>query len=129
MIAVGRPDDHAVTSAELSELLEDMKFFGAPPEEIAQARHDYLARVVSGAYDVLPSNANAARLFVCLQTQWRMIGISTMSAARIIRTGLDYSVIAPTAAAYGIELGEGDMVRIAIMENSALNAWAEEAGK
>lgn len=106
-----------------------MAFYGAPPEAIAKARADYAPSVVRGPYDVMHANVVAVRVFQALQTQWRTVGISTMSAARIVRTGLDYSAIAPTALAWGIELGDGDMPRLAYLEATALNAWAAEASK
>jgi len=77
--------------------------------------------------DILFDNVTAVRLFAAMQTQWRTVTLSTMSAARLIRTGLDYGVLDVTARMSGLEPKPTDFIRLQIMEVTAINAWAEEA--
>ncbi|MFD3263329.1 DUF1799 domain-containing protein [Phenylobacterium ferrooxidans] len=78
-------------------------------------------------FPILPANGSAVRLFQALQTQWRTTAISTMAKAVIVRTGLDYAVIEPTARLSGLALESDDFIRVRVMETAALNAFHDEA--
>jgi len=107
---------------------EDLKSFGLPPAEIEKALADFGARAQpQGPLDIMAQNVRAVRLFEALQTQWRVTALSTMNMARLIRTGLDYTAIAPVAAMSGLKVKKSDFTRLRVMEITALNAWAEEA--
>ena len=116
-------------TSEIESMLEDLRVFGFPAEEIEKARADLMAqRRAPDAFDVHPDNVFAVRLFLAMQTQWSAMALSTMSSARIIRTGLKYEVLETTArlAALG-EISADDFIRIRNMEIEALEAWAEAA--
>lgn len=49
-----------------------------------------------------PENLEALHLLSALNTQWRTEGISTMSAAKLVYIGFDYSVIPATAEMMGL---------------------------
>ncbi len=115
-----------MSRAELDALCEDMAAFGAPPEEIAKARADYLSAVLPAEYDVLHANVPAVRLFQALQTQWRTEALSTLGAARVVRTGLDYAAIEPTGRMMALEVDADAFSRLQVLEIHALNAWAEQ---
>lgn len=67
------------------------------------------------------------RLFLGMATQWRMASLSTMSAARLIQTGLDYGVLEGVARMSGLGPVEADdFARVQIMESEALAAFADE---
>lgn len=74
-------------------------------------------------------NASAIRLLIAMQTQWRTQPLSTWSSARLVRTGLDYSVIDFTARSRAIDLTPEDFLRLQCAEAECLTAWSEEAGK
>lgn len=78
-------------------------------------------------FQVLPANVAAVKAFLALQTQWRWISLSTMGAARILRTGLVYEAIETTCRLRRIALAGDDFERIQVMEAAALAAWSEEA--
>ncbi len=107
--------------------MEDLEEFGAPPEAIADARAAFTRSVQPDAFPIMPVNETAVRLFLALSTQWKTTALSTMSSARLVRIGLDYGVVEPTARLAGLDLGEGDFRRLQILEASALKAWSEEA--
>ena len=110
-------------------MLEDLRMFGFPAEEIQKAADDLMAqRRAPDAFAVHPHNVFAVRLFLAMQTQWSTVTLSTLSAARIIRLGLKYEVLETAArlAALG-EISADDFIRIRNMEIDALEAWAEAA--
>lgn len=78
-------------------------------------------------FQILPANEAAVRLFQALQTQWRTTAISTMAKALVIRTGLEYAAIEPTARMAGLQLEGDDFIRLRVMETAALNAFYDEA--
>jgi hypothetical protein len=116
-------------TVEIESMLEDLRAFGFPPEEIAKAAADLLAqRRAPDAFAVHPHNAFAVRLFLAMQTQWSAVALSTLSAARMIRIGLKYEVLETTARLAGLgEISADDFIRIRNMEIDALEAWAEAA--
>lgn len=80
-----------------------------------------------GVFPILAANEAAVRLFQALQTQWRTTAISTMAKAMVIRTGLEYAAIEPTARMAGLQLEGDDFIRLRVMETAALNAFHDEA--
>lgn len=98
------------------------------PAERAKATATFAAMAAPDApFVVFGENALAVRLFMALATQWRISSLSTMSAARLVQTGLDYGVIRETAALTGLrEIGPSDFRRLQVMEAEALAAWREE---
>ncbi len=44
---------------------------------------------------MFPENWKALQVFLALATQWRMVGVSTMTTVRLIQTGIDYAAIVP----------------------------------
>ena len=73
-----------------------------------------------------PDNVTALRWLLAVQTQWRSAVLSTMSSARLIRTGLDYAALEPAARLAGLEPGPDDFVRLRALEVEVLSVWAEE---
>ena len=73
-----------------------------------------------------PDNIKPLQLFTALQTQWRTEAMSTMSSARIIKTGLDYTAIPPTARMVEIKLDKTLFADLRLMEATALKLWSEE---
>ncbi|WP_161495027.1 DUF1799 domain-containing protein [Caulobacter sp. BP25] len=110
-------------------MLEDLRAFGYPPAEIQKASDDLMAqRRAPDTFQVHPHNAFAVRLFLAMQTQWSTLALSTMSAARLVRLGLKYEVLEIAARLAGLgEISADDFIRIRLMENDALEAWAEAA--
>lgn len=60
-------------------------------------------------------------------TQWNSVTLSTMSAARWIRTGLKYESLAVAERMAGESLDQDGLTRLRILEGAALAAWAAEA--
>lgn len=105
-----------------------MEAFGLPQDYIAAAMADFAkAAAPEDDFPVLPANETAVRLFQALQTQWRTTAISTMAKAVIVRTGLEYTAIEPTARMSGLALEGDDFIRLRVMETAALNAFHDEA--
>lgn len=76
---------------------------------------------------VFAENARAVRLFLAMATQWRMTSLSTLSAARLVQTGLDYGVLEGVARMTGHgQVEPEDFARLQIMEGEALAAFADE---
>lgn len=78
------------------------------------------------AFDVYGENVVACRLFLAMQTQWRVVALSTMAAARTLRTGLDYATLEPTARLSGLAPTPDDFDRLRIMEAEAIAAFGEQ---
>jgi hypothetical protein len=76
--------------------------------------------------EIFPENAGAVRLFLKLATQWRTEALSTLGSATIIRTGLDYGVVEPTARMSGLAMDEGLLGQLQVLEAAALSAWSKE---
>lgn len=73
-----------------------------------------------------PKTIKPLRLFMLLQTQWRTESLTTMSTAKIIRTGLDYAAIPTTARLAGIKCGRKTFAALRVMEAEARRIWAEQ---
>ena len=63
--------------------------------------------------------------FLAMATQWRCQSLNTMARATIVRTGLDYPALEPTARMIGLDLAADDFTRVRLMEGEALTAWRE----
>lgn len=108
--------------------------FGAPQSVIESLRERARRmRAEEDSYEIEAVNAAAVRLFIALQSQWRVVVLSNWSRAEIRRVGLDYAAIEPTARLLGIEVGTptdadpGDFARLRLMEHEALIVWSQEA--
>lgn len=101
--------------------------FGMPETEIAKARADFaVLPTAPDALPIHPENIRAVRLFLAMATQWDCLALSTLGAARVVRTGLKYPVLDFVAAKRGLgEVTEDDFLRVQILEGEALNAWTE----
>lgn len=60
-------------------------------------------------------------LFMALGTQWKWIGAGMAGA---FRSGLDYGVIAPTAAALEVALTSDVFNDIRVLERESLKVWS-----
>ena len=121
-------------SAELSRedaagFVEDLRAFGLSEAEIARAQGQVAAAAPEEHFTVHPDNAVALRLFIALQTQWRTASLSTMGKAQVIRTGLDYGVVASTAQFEELQVGRDDFGRLRTLEYEALDAWAHSRAR
>lgn len=125
-MAVGRASPTQTTNTELDRLVEDLRHYGAPEDVIAQAIADFGATVEDPTFLVHPDNVVAVRLFRAMSTQWRMLTISTLSNARVVRTGLIYEALPTVTAMSGLTPAPDDFARLQIMEAEALAAWREE---
>lgn len=106
-------------------MADDYEWMGAPAEVVAQIRAEARGSDPDEGFAVHPDNETAVRLFLALATQWRSQSLSTMTRAALIRTGLDYAAIEPTARMTRLELSADDFGRLRIMEAEALTAWRE----
>lgn len=70
---------------------------------------------------IWPDMLDGYGLFVAMGTQWRMVGGMAGTQA----TGLDYGVLAPTAAASGIAMTPTVFSDVRALEAEALRAWSE----
>ncbi|MFM0736813.1 DUF1799 domain-containing protein [Paraburkholderia xenovorans] len=94
--------------------------FGARSEDVERARKQQ----TEDDFDVYPENWPAVQVFLALSTQWRAVGISTMTKARIVHTGLDYAVIEPVFRMMGIKPKRRVAIfqKLRVMEEAALDA-------
>lgn len=98
---------------------------GAPADVVAQIRAEARGSLPDSGFAVHPDNGTAVRVFLAMATQWRIAPLSTMTKAVMIRTGLDYAALEPTARMAGHALGDIDFARIRVMESEAITAWSE----
>jgi hypothetical protein len=98
--------------------------FGARPEDVARAREQQ----ADTDFEVYPENWLAVQVFLALSTQWRAVGISTMTKARIVHTGLDYAVIEPVFRMMDIKPKRRAAIfqKLRVMEEAALDALLPE---
>lgn len=114
-----------ISRPELERVADDYEWMGAPAETVAKIRAEARGSIPDSGLAIHPANENAVRLFLAMATQWRCQSLNTMARATIVRTGLDYPALEPTARLAGLELAEDDFVRIRLMEGEALTAWRE----
>lgn len=121
-MALGRQDDADVLPAEAARMIEELEFFGAPESVLEETRTSLLKVTRDEAFLVHPINIPAVKVFLAMQTQWREVGTMT----RVLRRGLDYSVLPIVTAGEGLEpLAGDDFRRFRILEVEAMNAWSE----
>lgn len=116
-----------ISRPELEQVADDYEWMGAPAEVVAQIRAEARGTEPDTGFAVHPENETAVRLFLQLGTQWSWISLSTMAKAMMVRTGLRYETVEPTARMAGLTIGEGDFARLRLMESEALVAWRESA--
>jgi len=105
-----------------------MREAGFGEAAIAAARAEAVRSIRLEPFRPHPANLAAVRLFLALQTQWRGVALSTMTEARLLRTGLDYGVVRETAELEQLALSlPDDFRRIRIMEAEAMDAWSQQA--
>lgn len=107
-------------------MIEDARAFGYSEAAIAQLAAEADAADDDDGLAIHPENVTAVRWLLALQTQWRVIALTTSTQAEVRRTGLDYSVLDTTARLAGLEPEADDFTRLRILEAEALGAWAEE---
>jgi len=71
---------------------------------------------------VWPENWPALRLFLAVQTQWRIAGMAG------VPIGLDYAALPVAARALRLRLDAGLLRRLQVIEAEALSAMAERRG-
>lgn len=108
--------------------MEDLREFGAPPEVIEAAEERARAAKVhdDGTFAVHWSNVTAVKWFSAMRTQWRVTGLSTLSSARLLRTGLDYGAARDTAHLCGLEPEAEDFDKLRVLEAEALIIHTEQ---
>lgn len=97
-----------------------MEKAGASPDNIARE----LAKLPAADPEDLPEidaddEGKSFGLFMALSTQWKTAGLSA------IRTGLDYSAVAPVAAGLKIEVTPQIFLDLQLMEQEALKVQSE----
>jgi hypothetical protein len=111
--------------AEVAKAVEHMREDGFSQAQIDAFLAKRPVRRRAEALLVHPANANAVKLLLAMASQWRVITLSTMSKAQVIRTGLEYGALEHTARLKGVEIAEGDFDRLQILEAECLKAWSE----
>lgn len=101
-------------------MADDYEWMGASAEVVAQIRAEARGSMPDTGFAVHPANETAVRLFLALATQWRCQSLSTMARAVVVRTGLDYAAIEPTARMAGLDLVDDDFARLRLLEAEAL---------
>lgn len=91
---------------------------GLPPEMAAMLAASAAASAPA-AFEVMPENWDAMRLFLAMETQWRRAGMTGVA------TGLDYAVLPAVAGFHGLTLDADLFARLRILEGAALAAMAE----
>lgn len=76
-------------------------------------------------FEIWDINVAAFEVFRALDTQWHCVALSTMSAARLVRTGLDYTAVEIVMRRQG--LPDDQFALIQAMEQAALDAYTEAA--
>jgi hypothetical protein len=61
-------------------------------------------------------------VFLAMSTQWRW---TSVGQAGVIRTGLDYSVLATVASSLDVQWSSALFNDIRLMEREALTAWSD----
>ncbi|MEQ1890100.1 MAG: DUF1799 domain-containing protein [Alphaproteobacteria bacterium] len=119
--ATGRAPGQGIVT-DRAGVAEDLEFFGAPPEIVAQYREGKSHDEVEVHHD----NVQAFVLFDGLGSQWRTQTISGKGGTVMMRTGLDYGAVEMAARVMDIDLDAENFARLRILESAALEAWGEE---
>ncbi|KWH57882.1 DUF1799 domain-containing protein [Burkholderia cepacia] len=104
--------------------MDALAAFGARREDVAAARE----RGAQRDFEVLPPNWTAVQLFVALTTQWRCVGLGTMTRSQIVRTGIDYVAVEPVMRVMGIKRRRQREAfeQLQVMEQAALEVMHAE---
>jgi Phage related hypothetical protein (DUF1799) len=108
--------------ADAAEVADDLEFFGAAPELVAQWRGLKTRSEVEVHWD----NVAAFLLFDRLGSQWRVTGISGMGGAMMMRTGIDYGAVEMVARVTNIHLDTETFGKLRVLESAALAAWDKQ---
>jgi hypothetical protein len=82
-----------------ADVVAALEAFGARAVDLERAGELQAA----GVCHVYPENWPAVQVFLALATQWRVVAMSTMTTARLIQTGLDYTAIEPVMRLFGVK--------------------------
>jgi hypothetical protein len=94
----------------------DLKAFGVPPEEIAKLGLAVDAPPQKRIVEVEPENADAVRVFLRMQSQWKQQSVGYGRAHITVPTGLDYSALPVVAQALGVTVTADLLDRLGVME-------------
>lgn len=99
---------------------------GVPEAQIEAA----LSKLKAGngercTFHVEPENRDTVRLYLGLETQWRIESAVLAKCVLLRRHGIDYAAVAPAAAGMGIALTPEIWGGLRIMEREALVLYAE----
>lgn|GEM_PF-2785463 len=75
------------------------------------------------------ANKDVLSLFISSQTQWRIVTLSTMERAEIIRTGLDYVGVEAAARGLGLTWNDALLDGLAVMEQATLDVERKQRAK
>jgi hypothetical protein len=108
-----------------SEAIEDLRALGA--HEAADALEAKKRAEVSREtiFPIESENADAFRLFLRMQSQWKVATLSTGMGSAILLTGLDYTALPVVAAALGITIGEYELDALRFMERETVRLDTE----
>jgi hypothetical protein len=98
------------------ETLRELEQFGVGAKALARMRDEPREHVV----EIEPENADAARLFVAVQTQWRCTPRTNGKLELLERTGLDYSALPVVAHSLRLDLGEELLAQLRFLEAETL---------
>lgn len=98
--------------------MDALAAFGARMDDVAAARE----RETGSNFEVLPPNWTTVQLFLALTTQWRCVGLGTMTKAHIVRTGIDYAAVDPVMSVMKVKRRQRWKVfeQLQVMEQAAL---------
>lgn len=105
-------------------VVDALAAFGARQGDVDAARE----RGTKNDFEVLPPNWNAVQLFLALTTQWRCVGLGTMTRSQIVRTGIDYVAVEPVMRVMGIKRRRQREAfeQLQVMEHAALEVLHAE---
>jgi hypothetical protein len=98
------------------QAVADLKAFGVPPEDIAKLGLAVDAPPQKRIVEVEPENADAVRVFLRMQSQWKQQSVGGGGAHITVPTGLDYSALPVVAQALGIAVTADLLDRLGVME-------------
>jgi hypothetical protein len=116
------------TPDEIQRAANHMRAVGYSEAAIGRFVTRAMAKAGDDVFPIHPDNITAVRLVLAMGTQWETASLSTLGAARLIRTGLRYGVLDQVADWEGLgKISTDDFRRVRIFEAEALTAWAEAA--
>jgi hypothetical protein len=97
-----------------------MKAFGMSDAKIAAMGVKEKGPDDERRLEIEPENEAAVQIFLRLQTQWRLVQLSTGKASALLPTGLDYAALPTVARALRFRLDRDTLDRIGILEDESL---------